>query len=281
MRFGIFNKFGAANSHPVFAAFGRALGRLGHAWQPHDSTADAAVIWSVLWSGRMRANRDIWTVFRNTGRPVVVLEVGMLRRGHTWKMGINGTGQDAIWVPVLGPGRAQQLNLNLQAWQRPGSDIVVALQRTDSEQWQGLPDISCWIRDTVDALRVHTDRPIRIRPHPRQRVQIPAGCTVEIPRPIPGTYDDFDFDHGLRTAWCVVNWNSGPGCQSVIQGVPAFVGASSLAAPVAGLDWSRIEQPVRPERQDWFDRVCHTEWTVEEIAQGDPVSALLGPLESG
>ena len=44
MRFGIFNKFGALNSQPVFEAFERGLKQLGLEYQSHDVNADVAVI---------------------------------------------------------------------------------------------------------------------------------------------------------------------------------------------------------------------------------------------
>ena len=280
MRFGIFNNFAAANGRPVFDAFCRGLTRLGHTWQAHDHTADVAVIWSVLWAGRMRPNRDIWTAFQNSGRPVVVLEVGMLQRGRTWKVGINGVGATAIWPPLTDPSRPGRLNIDLRPWKQSGPDIVIAVQRTDSEQWQGQPPIDQWLTDVTSQLKAHSDRPIRIRAHPRQRTITPAGCLLETPHKLLGTYDDFDFEHSLRRAWCVVNWNSGPGCQSVLQGVPAFVGPTSLAVPVASLDWTQIESPHRPDREQWLLEISHTEWTCDEIASGLPISGLLGRLES-
>jgi hypothetical protein len=73
----------------------------------------------------------------------------------------------------------------------------------------------------------------------------------------------------------VINWNSGPGSQAIINGVPAFVGESSLAAPVANLDLSQLENPSRPDREAWLDHLARTEWTTEEIASGLPLSQLL------
>jgi hypothetical protein len=73
----------------------------------------------------------------------------------------------------------------------------------------------------------------------------------------------------------VVNWNSGPGSQAILNGVPAFVGASSLAAPVGNLDLSAIENPVRLDRTEWLEQLAHTEWTLEEIETGEPLARLI------
>lgn len=278
MRFGIFDKFSARNSPPVFDAFCHGLERLGHTYASHDTTADVAVIWSQLWAGAMKPNREIWHQFRQNQRPVVVLEVGMLRRGYTWKLGLNGTNGSALWPCTQDPDRARKFGVSLTPWRQNGSAILIALQRSDSEQWQGMPAAGQWLADTMHALHRHTDRPILVRPHPRQRVTVPKDAALMMPNRVPGTYDDFDFAQAMSQAWCVINWNSGPGSQAVIAGVPAFVGATSLAAPVANLDWSQIEHPARPDRESWLNDLAHTEWTKAELATGQPLSLLLNRL---
>jgi len=278
MRFGLFDKQAAMNSAPVWQAIKTGLGRLGLAYASHDCQADVAVIWSVLWSGRMRANRDIWKLFRESGRPVIVAEVGMLDRGRTWKLGINGTGLQAQWGQGIDPDRPTKLGLQPRPWRDQGRDILICLQRQDSLQWQGQPPVTKWLTQTIDSVRDHSSRPITVRCHPRQRISVPYGVTESVCRPVANTYDHFDFDRALDQAWAVINWNSGPGTQAVLQGVPAFVGATSLAAPVANLDLAQIETPIRPDRGQWLIDVCHTEWTCSEIATGYPLERLLRSL---
>jgi len=274
MRFGLFNKFGALNSQPVFAAFQQGLDQLGLSYSSHNMSADVAVIWSVLWHGKMKNNQAVWQHFRNQGKPVIVLEVGMLQRGHTWKMGINGTGSAAFYGYGLDLQRPQKLNLQLKPWHTTGDDIVIALQRDDSEQWAGQPPVEKWLKQIVNQLRQVSQRPIVIRSHPRREVVVLPGCVIDKPLHMPNTYDDFDFDRVLNNAWAVVNWNSGPGSQAVMSGVPAFVGRDSLAAPVANLDWSQIETPARPDRSEWLINLSHTEWTCDELATGKPIARL-------
>ena len=279
MKISLFNNFGALNSVPVFAAFEQGLRALGIQSNSHDINADVAVIWSHLWSGRMRHNQEVWKTFRDSDRDVIVLEVGMLKRGRTWKLGLNGVNRRAWFGQDLQENRAHKLGIHLQPWHQ-GENIVIAVQRGDSEQWSGLPEPRAWVEQTVAKIKSVTNRPIVVRPHPRQRIAGIAGVTVRNPHPLVNTYDSFDFDTDLANAWCVINENSGPGCQSVIAGVPAFVGTDSLAAPVANLDLSDIEKPWMPDRTAWLEDIAHTEWTVEEIASGYPLQRLLSRLQS-
>ena len=274
MKISLFNNFGAKNSVPVFHAIAQGLVSQGHTVVYHDLTADVAVIWSMLWSGRMRPNHEVYEAFRRQGRAVIVAEVGMIQRGQTWKVGINGTGISSYNFDNLIPNRAATLGLHLKPW-RSGTNIVIAMQRQDSEQWHGLPPMNQWLESTVAEIRKHSDRPIVIRPHPRSGCNMPPGCLIDRPQFTAGSYDDFDFDRVLESAHCVVNWNSGPGSQALIAGVPAFVGPSSLASPIANWDFSQIENPPKSERLVWLEQLAHTEWTVEEIKTGLPFRRLV------
>ena len=273
----IFNRFGALNSVPVFEAFREGCKRNRIQVTEHNSAADVAVIWSQLWAGRMAPNQKVWQEFISTGRPVIVMEVGQLMRGVTWKLGINGVNARAQWGEGTDPDRPKKLAMRLQPWHQ-GDHILIAMQRTDSEQWAGLPAADQWLKQTVDSIRAHTDREIIVRPHPRQRFKPISGIKIQQPQALRGTYDEFDFRSSLGRAWAVVNENSGPGSQAIIDGVPAFVGADSMALPVANTDFACIEKPRMPERSAWLEQLCHTEWTLGEIASGLPLNRLLKSL---
>lgn len=265
----------ALNSAPVLRAFLDGIQRLGIHSTENSMDADIAVIWSMLWAGRMRSNEQIWNHYRSQNKPVLILEVGSLRRGITWKLGLNGVnGQGYFGKSGEGPDRAKILNITSMPWSNIGRDILICLQRSDSHQWVGMPSTGAWLESVIRTVRNHTDRSIIVRPHPREKVKFSyPGVTLQIPKKISGTYDDFDFD--TKKIWSVINWNSGPGIQSVLAGIPAFVGPHSLAAPVANLDLSSIETPRKPDRDQWLNDLCYTEWTVEELATGKPVARLL------
>jgi hypothetical protein len=273
MHVSLFDQYGALNSVPVFLAIKEGLARLGMQTSHHNMDADVAVIWSFLWAGRMLPNKQVYEHYRNTGRQVLIVEVGMLQRGITWKLCLNSTLSGGTYGKGSDPDRANKLGLKLKPWTNRGTNILIALQRSDSGQWSHGPKMEEWLQDTVNHLRNFTDRPIVVRPHPRQSVVMPAGVIVQQPYKL--AIDSFDFDSALNNTWAVINHNSGPGSQAVIAGVPAFVGLSSLAASVGNLTMVNIENPVRPDREEWLYQIAHTEWTVKEIATGLPLARLL------
>ena len=280
MKFSIFPRFGAHNSKSVFSAFERGVKYLGHSVTEHDMTADVMVIWSVLWHGRMAANKQIWDQAKQSGKAVLVLEVGCLNRGVTWKVGlnhINNNGYFGLASSTI-PDRPRKLGIQLTPWTMEGNSILICGQHTKSEQWAALPPPIDWLKITVDTIKNHTDRPIVFRPHPRDWQWAAnfsyKNVTVRIPKQLQGTYDDFNFDADLKNAWAVVNPSSNTGILSIINGVPAFVTRDSLAYTVGNVDFSKLDNPDRPLREQWLESICHTEWTLEEIAQGTPISRI-------
>ena len=267
----------AQNAQPVLDAFLTSCRNRGMTTVVDSMDADVAVIWSQVWAGRMRKNQQVWQTYRRSGRKVFVLEVGSLHRDVTWRVGVNGAYSfDHFGSGAHGPERAQQLNLQLQPWKTSGEYILICAQRTDSEQWQGQRPMEEWIETVIKQIQPYTQRPIVVRPHPRVRLDRSwHGIIVHQPQRVKDTYDGVDFDYSLNRAHAVINWNSGPGLQAVLNGVPAFVGPTSLAVSVANTDFSRIEMPLCPDRQQWLNNLAYTEWTVPEIAQGLPLARLL------
>jgi len=259
----------ARNSGPVLDAVISALNRAGIRTQENHRDSDAAIIWSVLWHGRMAANREIYEHYRSLDRPVIVIDIGALYRGNTWKIAVNhvnrlgyyGHEQDLDWDRPL----KLQISLATPVGIKP--HVCIAAQHDRSLQVVGLPSQSQWVLDRVRELRLYTDRPIVIRPHPRSRLTIPRlppGVIMEQPRPVANTYDSFDMHFDCHA---VVNHCSGPGIQAAIAGCRPIVDASSLAAPVA-VNMANIEQPYDCDRDRWLVEICHTEYTLEEIRKG-------------
>src|SRR6056297_3665409 len=135
MKFSLFREYGAQNSKPVFEAFEHSLQEAGHETVTNNMYADVAVIWSVLWNGRMRNNQTVWEHYRQNHRNVIVLEVGGIQRGTTWKVGLNGINRDAYFGETDNDNtRANILGLELKPWRKDGEYILICGQHDKSLQ---------------------------------------------------------------------------------------------------------------------------------------------------
>jgi len=277
MKISVFPDYGSLNSKPVFDAFIENLRNNQENFQINkwDNSTDVAVIWSVLWRGRMEQNKKIWDEFKSSGKPVVVLEVGGIKRNLSWKMGINGINRDADFAnQTYDDKRWPLFKIELKPWKQTGNVIVICGQHNTSQQWQGLPKMQKWLTHQIKEIRKYTDKPILVRPHPREPVEVPTidfkNIKVAHPKRDWSTYDDTDFKNVLKSTWAVVNHSSNPAMEAVFNGIPVFVSESSLCYPVGNNGYADINTPSMPNRSNWANQLAYTEWFVDEIREGKP-----------
>ena len=122
MKISLWTQYGALNSREVFDAFANSLVANGYDVVWNDPVSDVDVIWSVLWHGRMAKNKDIWVRNQRLSKPTIVLEVGGIQRGSTWKVGLNGINRDAYWGDSNNDdSRKRVLGLEVKPWRTKGN----------------------------------------------------------------------------------------------------------------------------------------------------------------
>jgi len=272
MKFRLYREFGALNSPPIFDAMSEGIKKTGHSVVEKDE--DIAVIWSVLWNGRMAGNRNIYNIAKTKKKPVMIIEVGNLVRGKTWRISIDNVNRQGFFGDFenLDPDRPKRLGISLKPENIiRKSHILITAQHAKSLQWEGMPSPERWLSDTISKIRQYSSRPIVVRPHPRSIfVANQENCSLETPRLIKDSYDDYDISYDCH---CVINHSSGPTVQAAISGTPIICDPSGLAYPVSE-KWENLENLIFLDREEWFLKLCHTEYLVGEIAQGLPITNL-------
>lgn len=268
MKFRLYREFGSLNSVSIFNAVEQGLKSVGE--QIVTQNEDIPVIWSVLWNGRMERNRHIYEKCCKENSKIMIIEVGNLKRNVTWRISFDhinalgkfGNDQD------LDETRPDHLGIKLKPYNKQRKDdILIACQHQKSLQWNGMPSVHVWLEDTISKIRQHSDRKIKIRPHPRSNFTYNGKrASIERPRMISGTYDDFDIDYNYH---CIINHNSGPPIQAILNGCPVITSDSSLAWPISN-NFEDLEDLKLKDREEWLIKLSHTEWTVDEIAKGIP-----------
>lgn len=262
----------AQNSGPVMEALLASLNTQGIVTQENSWDSDAAVIWSVLWAGRMANNQTVWSHYQNLGRPVIVIDIGSLYRGETWKIAVNNINAKGYYghLENLDWDRPRKLGISLALNLSRNPRIVIAAQHSKSLQVTTLDSVEQWIIQQVNCLRHYTDRPIVIRPHPRSPLNLhklkdlPASIVIEQPKKIDNTYDSYNLAFDCHA---IVNYNSGPGIQAALAGTRPIVDSSSLAWPVS-MNIQDIEKSYDLDRDQWLVEICHTEYLLSEIKSG-------------
>jgi hypothetical protein len=269
MKFAYFPDYVANNGRPVLNAMLAGCRRHGIECVENSVTADTAIIWSVLWNGRMLGNQAIYEHYRNQGKNVVVVDVGALYRGDTWKVALNNINAEGYYghQENLDLDRPRKLQISLAYNFSNNPRIIIAAQHRASLQVAKLPSVESWILDQIAATRYVTDRPIVVRPHPRCRLDMsvfPSDVKIDRPEKLENTYDSYNLNFDC---YALINYNSGPGTQAAIAGTRIVVDQSSLAYPVSTA-FKDLETLYNQNRDQWLIEICHTEYTTLELEKG-------------
>jgi hypothetical protein len=216
----------------------------------------------------MSRNKDIYDDYRRMGKPVIIVEVGALKRGITWKVSVNHVNATGYYghTENLDTDRPRKLGIELGTITNPNPGILIAAQHNRSLQVSDLHSQEDWINKMITSVGELTDLPIYVRQHPRSPLNqtLLNNIKIEKPNQLPETYDSFDINYNYHA---VINYNSGPGIQGALAGTRIIVDKSSLAWPVS-ITLENILEPHYIDREQWLTEICHTEYTVEEIQQG-------------
>lgn len=242
------NRGGAGN--PVMTAFARGAGcRLAYAEDARGAGPDIPVVWGVL-----RNSDQIVAVAKSEGRHFFYTDHAYFGRGHYFNYRITRDAHEAGRVRECPSDRVERLGIQLSPWRKRGSTILVCPPTQFFMDAHGCPD---WLRTTLATLRANTDRPVEIRSKPA------AGAPSE------------PLESALGRAYAIVTHSSNIAVEAAVAGVPVFVAPTSAAAPVGETDLTRIEQPRRPERQAWLNHLAYSQFTFDEIANGEAWRLLL------
>jgi hypothetical protein len=171
---------------------------------------------------------------------------------------------------------SNNLNLTLKDYRVTGNHILLCLQRNGGWSMDGY-DVQNWTIDTVNKIRLYTDRPIVIRGHPgdsnAKQYLDPKNPLCRLKHLTNITFSEFgkSLEQDLVNCWAVVNHNSSPTVGAAIEGYPIFVSdpERSQCRDIANTDLSKIENPNLPDRQAWAERLSMFHWNFDELRSGE------------
>ncbi len=161
-------------------------------------------------------------------------------------------------------------NMDLQPWRTSnGRHIVVCLQRPMGWSMRGR-NLMEWMDTTFRTIRQYTDRPLIVRWHPGDWKNFPVDLNLKRYNAELSPKDRHILED-LRKCWALVCHNSTPSSVAVIQGIPAFITDDPgycQAGDVANTDFSRLEDPIMPDREQWIRKLAQCHWSFEDVRSG-------------
>jgi len=203
---------------------------------------------------------------------------------HYFRCGLWSPMNDGNFLNQNSPGdRWAQIEKFLETksrpWREKGEHILLCTQPIDNwSMSRTKTDPYVWVDEVIEKLKPHTDRKIKLRPHPNHAIK----CANDMAKKHPqievtsvtkggGPTADyrFTFLEELQNCWAVVTHNSTAAVDAATYGIPVFLTSDlCLAWDVGNADFSKIESPTTPDRTQWLNDLAYANWTIDEVKSG-------------
>ena len=164
----------------------------------------------------------------------------------------------------------QHYNMDLKPWRTNGNHILICLQRPMGWSMRG-QNLMSWLESTFANIRKYSSRPIVIRWHPGDWKNYPKYDAVLKKYGVTISPQEQHITQDLVNCWALVCHNSTPSAVAPIEGVPAFITddpSYSQGGSVANTDFSRLENPLLPDREQWIKKLAQCHWSFEDLRSG-------------
>ena len=159
--------------------------------------------------------------------------------------------------------RFKIFNKKFTPWKTVGRKILIAAPDEKPCKFYGV-DKDEWVKQTVETIKQHTDRPVEVRERASKRIDRIANDTLQ---------QALD-----RDVFALVTFNSVAAIESIFHGIPAFTLAPNAASPVALQDLSKINEPYYADSDKLYAWACHLaygQFHTTELKNGQAMEMLL------
>lgn len=161
-------------------------------------------------------------------------------------------------------------NMDLKPWRKNGNHILITLQRPMGWSMRGY-NLMQWLEETFTKIRKYSDRPIIIRWHPGDWKNISSYMPMLKQYKATISTQDRHITQDLINCWALVCHNSTPSAVAPIEGIPSFITDNpsySQGGDVANTDFSLLENPNLPDREQWIKKLAQCHWSFADLRSG-------------
>lgn len=240
-------------------AFESGLRRHGYTFKGH-ATPSGPNDLLVLWNRKKGIDERDAIVWEQQGGTVLVAENGYLQKTDKTIYAISvGQHNGGGWFPVGSEDRFSALGFEVKPWRKRGGHILLCAQRGIGSSLMASPPY--WADKQQVHIKRMTQRAVRLRAHP-------GNFEPKVP-----------LEQDLASAHACVIWHSAAGVRALLDGVPVFYAAPFWVCEAAALKYVKggsLETPLcdDAQRQAALHRMSHGQWTVNEIASGEPFARM-------
>ena len=167
---------------------------------------------------------------------------------HYWRICKNNI--HAGLITSCDTSRFDKFKIKIHPPRKDGKHILVCPSSVGIHRYL---NHTTWLDDTIEKIKKHTDRPIKIRLKPRGRgTSGPSEAKISL-------------QEDLENAYACVTSCSISAIESICNGVPVFCHEKSFATPVASTKLENIESPTYADPYQWLCSLAYQQFTPEEI----------------
>jgi hypothetical protein len=220
-----------------------------------DSTSDLTVVWGMRGAKIVRPNKDF-----------LLMERSYFEDRFKWiSLGYNDLNNRGEFYNTNMPSDRWNKHFNdgrMKEWNPIGDHVLLTLQiRGDNS----LNHVNVNYQQIVNEIRKNTDLPIYVRDHPHRKNTWGKLNGVH--------YADTNIPiaEAIRKAKVVVTINSNSGVDAILEGTPVLnIDHGSMVWDLAMQnDFSNIDTPPIPNREQWAYDTSYCQWLPSEIENGD------------
>ena len=216
----------------------------------------------------------------------IVIDRGYIyKRNEYWSVGWDGlNGRADFRNKNSDNSRIKEWGIKLSPWSKSNDGHVLFCLQLPWDAAVSNTNYAKYTEDTINTILKSTDRDVIIREHPL--INKGRGSTLDVAKRYKDSInkilklkrvyksDKKTIEEDFKNTWCVVSYNSNSTVEATIHGIPSFVkDKGSMTWGISSHDLD-IENPLRPERDQWFYDISYSQWSEQEISSGVPFRQL-------
>jgi len=225
----------------------------------------------VICAGILGVGGAVIREAQRLGKTFIYLDYGYFsdsRKGRWWRVHVNSFHAKNWYDYSKGPKRTwrkyDRLALKpVHPYTKGGSHILVCPPTPAVSEYFNQQD---WLDKTLDELKKHTSRPIKVRHKPSVvGVYWQDGMLFNSGENIKTPADTIDND--FNNCWGMVTYNSAMFVDALRRGVPVFSRDACAAHLLGNTDLAGIEHPKYENQMKLFWSIAEQQFTVSEMMQ--------------
>lgn len=226
-----------------------------------DSESDLTLVWGMRGAKRVRPNNE----------DLLLMERSYFEDRFKWiSLGYNGLNNRGEFYNKNMPPDRWNKHFNdgrMKEWNSIGDHVLLTLQKKGD---YSLNHVNVNYHQIIDEIKKNTDLPIHVRDHPHSKNSKEKNTWGKL----NGVYyadPNIPISEAVKKAKVVVTINSNSGVDAILEGTPVInTDHGSMVWDIAMQnDFSNIDTPPIPNREQWAYDTSYCQWLPSEIENGD------------